>query len=234
MGQNDTATVYNSLERLAKNRGYLLHTLADGNPSLLQVQQFVGLVNKAPIEAAISREFSEDAQDRYSEYHTMAQSFAESDEDDEAVTVTRRFDGVTDPTVTLHRPLVVVADNASDYESLTRRATWERNIRAGRSEHYSATFDGCLDENGFTWTPGDHHRVVDPEFGVDAEMVVVSARVSSRDKELQTEVSFARPESYSLLQYPNSVLNLVTKTGRPKTKKAKVPFGQQGDKKGNK
>lgn len=227
-------SVYNALERLTKNRGYLLHTLADGNPSLLQLQRFVGLVGAAPIDDAISREFIEDAQDRFSDYRTMAQSFSESDEDDETITVTRSVEGIVDETVKLHRPLNVVADSASDYASLRKRATWERNIRAGRSEHYSAVFDGVLDENGFTWTPGDHHRVVDAEFGLDAEMVVVEAKINSSNRELTTAVSFARPEAYSLLEYPQSILNVVTKKGRPKVKKSKVPFGQSGNKKGNK
>lgn len=221
-------SVYNALERLVKNRGYLLHTLADGNPSMLQLQQFVGLVNHAPIETAIEREFNEDHQDRFSEYHSMSQSFGEA-EDGDAVTVYRRFDGLVDPGMRRYRPLLVVADSATDKAGLERRATWERNIRAGRSQRYKAVFPDILDENGFTWTPGDHHRIVDPELGVDAEMVVVEARIDVTDKDLRTTVEFARPQAYSLLEFPDSVLNRVTKKGRPKVKKARVPFQQRGE-----
>ncbi len=221
-------SVYNALERLVKNRGYLLHTLADGNVSMMQLQQFVGVVGQAPINTAIERSFDEDYQDRYSEYHTMSQSYGE-DEDGDAVTVHRTFDGVVDEGVRRYRPLKVVADSATDRDGLERRAKWERNIRAGRSERYEATFPDILDERGFTWTPGDRHHVVDEAFGLDAEMVVVEARIEVEDKKVETTVQFARPEAYSLLEFPDTILNVVTKKGRPKVKKARVPFPQKGN-----
>jgi len=178
-------------------------------------------VNSAPVETAIEREYSEDFQDRYSEYHAMAQSFGQS-EDGSDVTVTRRFDGIVDGGINRYRPLVVVADCATDKPGLERRARWERNVRAGRSYHCRYVFPDILDENGFTWTPGDHHHILDPEFGVDSEMVVTSAEISVSDRELKTSVEFVRPEAYSLLDFPDAILNVVTKKGRPKVKKGRI------------
>jgi prophage tail gpP-like protein len=214
-------TVQAALDRLAKNRGYLCHTLADGNLGWMRLDTFVGVVGEAPIGEAITREVNEDFQERYSDYYLRAQSFAEA-ADGDTITVKKKYDGTTDAGVTAHRPLVVVADSAATYAQLKQRADWERNVRAGRSLRYRATFPGILDERGFPWSPGDHHKVRDTALGVDETLLVVSTQISVNDSELATDVEFARPESFSLLEFPPSILNQVTKKGRPKVKKTRI------------
>jgi prophage tail gpP-like protein len=215
-------SVQSALDRLCKNRGYLLHTTADGNVGMIQLLSFVGVVGKVPVNESIEREYFEDEQDRFSEYLLRSQASAESDEDDSTTTVLRKVDGVTDPEVARHRPLVVVADSNANRAELERRAKWERNVRAGRSLRVRYKFPGVLDERGFTWTPGDHHLVQDEALGIDEELLLTSATIDVSDKSLTTEVEFTRPQAYSLLDWPDSILNVVTKQGRPKVKKARI------------
>ena len=214
-------TVQAALDRLAKNRGYLCHTLPDGNLGWMRLDAFIGVVADVPVADAISREVHEDGQERFSEYHLRAQSFGEG-ADGEATTIKKKYDGVTDTGVPLHRPLVVVADSAATHAQLKQRAEWERNVRAGRAVRYRASFPGILDARGFPWSPGDLHNIRDAALGVDERMLVVSAQISVSDNELITEVDFARPESFSLLEYPDDILNRVTKKGRPKVKKSRT------------
>jgi len=218
-------SVHDALDRLVKNRGFLCHTFADGNVGMLQLASFVGVVGTLPVDEAIDREYSEDIQDRFSEYRLRSQTHGDNDKGD-PVTVTRKVDGTKDPEVKRYRPLVIVADSASDRKQLERRAKWERNVRAGRAIRVSYTMPGVLDERGFPFTPGDHHRVRDDALGVDEELLLVSATVDVSERELTTKIELTRPQAFSLLEWPDEILNPVTKRGRPKAKRRK-PIDQQ-------
>src|SRR6185295_17166207 len=82
-------SVHDALDRLVKNRGFLCHTLADGNVGMLQLLQFVGDVYHLPVDEAIDRDFSEDMQERFSEYRLRSQTSAVATNGD-PVTVTRK------------------------------------------------------------------------------------------------------------------------------------------------
>jgi prophage tail gpP-like protein len=219
-------SVHDALDRLVKNRGYLACTAADGTVTLMQLLTFVGDVFPLPVDEAIDREYSEDIQDRFSEYRLRSQTAGDDDKGD-PITVTRKVDGTMDPEVKRHRPLVIVADAASgDRKQLERRAKWERNVRAGRAIRVSYTMPGVLDERGFTWTPGDHHHVKDDALGIDEELLLVSAAIEVNERQLATKIELTRPQAFSLLEWPDSILNPVTKVGRPKAKRVK-PIDQQ-------
>lgn len=221
-------SVHDALDRLTKNRGYLCHTLADGNVGFFRLDPFVGVIGQVPVEEAIEREYYEDDQDRFSEYRLRSQSYGESDEDGAEITILRKWDAEKDEGVTRHRPLVVVADSSSNLVELRKRATWERNVRAGRSVRVRYTFPGILDERGFAWTPGDQHHVRDLALGVDEDLLLVDAEIQVDERKLQTRLEFTRPESFTLLEWPSDVLNKVTKRGRPLVKKAPVIDQQRG------
>lgn len=213
-------SVHDALDRLTKNRGYLPHTLADGNVGFMRVLDFVGAIGDAPIDDALDRELSEDVQDVFSQYKLRSQSCGE-DKAGDPITVLRKFDGGVDSEIP-HRPLVLVADADSNRDDLEKRAKWEQNVRLGRSIQLKYTFLGVLDERGFPWAPGDHHHVRDDALGIDETMLVSSAKISVDDRRLTTQVEFTRPEAFSLLTWPDTILNRVTKKGRPKVKKSRT------------
>lgn len=219
-------SVHDALDRLVKNRGYLCHTLASGDVGMLQLVSFSGNAYNLPVGEAIEREYSEDIQDRFSEYRLRSQTAATAENGD-AVTVTRKVDGITDPEVKRYRPLVVVADSASDRTQLEKRGKWERNVRAGRAIRVQYTMPGVLDELGMPWTPGVHHRVKDEALGIDEELLLVSATIDVNNHELTTQIELTRPQAFSLLEWPDEALNPVTKAGRPKVKRTRKPVQQR-------
>lgn len=133
----------------------------------------------------------------------------------------RKFDG---PAVTgmRHRPMVIVADSASDRTQLEKRALWEQNVRYGRSVRVRYTMPGVLDPDGFPWAPGKQYHVKDDMLGVEETLLCVRASIRSTKDELDTELELTRPESFSLLEWPDSLLNLVTQRGRPRVKQARI------------
>lgn len=213
-------TVYDALDRLVRNRGYLLSTNPDGNISLIQLQQFIGTVPDLPVADASSRYLSEDDQDVHSQYLLRSQSF-DTDDTGSDITIRRKFDGPA-ATGLRHRPIVIVADSASDRAALEKRAAWEQNVRYGRSVRVRYTMPGVLDPEGFPWAPGKQYHVKDDMLGVEETLLCVRASIRSTKDELDTELELTRPESFSLLEWPDSLLNLVTQRGRPRVKQARI------------
>jgi prophage tail gpP-like protein len=219
-------SVYDALERLVRNRGYLLTTHPDGNVGLVRLLDFVGSVVDVPVADAISRELSEDAQDVHSQYLLRSQSYG-ADEFGLDVTIRRTFDGQP-VTGMRHRPMVLFADSASSREELAKRAAWEQNVRYGRSVRVRYSLPGVLDPRGLPWAPATQYFVNDPVLGVEERLLCVRANVHVDNGDLMTDIELTRPEAFSLLEWPDDVLNLVTKLGRPKVKRAPIKKQQKG------
>lgn len=219
-------TVYDALDRLVRNRGFLLFTHPDGNVGLIRLLDFIGVVADAPVAQALSRELEEDQQQVHNQYFLRSQSFT-SDDTGADISIRRKFDG---PAVTgmRYRPLVIFADAASDRAQLEKRALWEQSVRYGRSLRVRYTFPGVLDPNGFPWAPGNHYHVRDQALGVEETLLCCAARLHVTAEDLTTDVEFTRPEAFSLLEWPDDILNLVTKRGRPRVKQARVRDQQRG------
>lgn len=219
-------TVYDALDRLVRNRGFLPVTNPDGNISMVRLEEFVGVTVDLPVADTVSRELVEDQQNTHSQYLLRSQSFA-ADEFGTDVTVHRKFDSQA-VTGMRHRPLVLVADCASDLDTLKRRAQWEQNVRYGRSVQLRYVMPGILDPRGLPWQPGAQYYVRDQLLGVEERLLCVSAVITVKDGTLETAVSLTRPEAFSLLEWPDEILNLVTRRGRPRVKQARVKPQQQG------
>ena len=219
-------SAYDSLDRLVRNRGYLLFTHPDGNVGLIRLLDFIGVVADLPVAEALTRELEEDQSQVHSQYLLRSQSYG-TDEFGTDVTVKRRFDGVR-VTGMRYRPLVIVADSAADRPQLQRRALWEQSVRYGRSLRVRYTLPGVLDPAGLPYSPGNHYHVRDEALGIEETLLCCAARIHVSQQELITDVEFTRPEAFSLLDWPDDVLNLVTKRGRPRVKQARVRDQQKG------
>lgn len=75
-----------------------------------------------------------------------------------------------------YRPLVVIAQKQKVKEDLGKRATWERNVRSGRSNRYRCTVPGWTWDKAGTqlWQPNMLARVNDDWCDVDGQLLVVS------------------------------------------------------------
>ena len=109
---------------------------------------------------------------------------------------------VRDAAVSRYRPLRVHVE-AHDRVSAKTRATLDRNVRAGQSESISVTVDGWAMDRGVAWRPNTLVRFKNPVLGVDATMLVVTARFRfGANEPKETELQLARPEAFDLVDYP--------------------------------
>lgn len=205
-------SVHSALDRLCKVRALLPITSAQGQVELLQVG--TGNVLDFPLDSAIERMYEEDDSERFSAYLLRATGVG---------SVAEAYVQATymDPGVARFRPLVVIGDSPSNTAQAKTRATWEANVRAGRSERVRFVMRGLTDGRGLTYVPGRLYAVRDPVLGVDETLVVARAVARVGEKEAVTELEFARPDAYTTLAYPSKLLVLQSKTGIRRVKKTK-------------
>lgn len=194
-------TVQEAIARLCEEAALLPVTHADGSIELVRGDFPRAKTIVFPTDEAIQRRVSTNDQQRHSNYYAIGQS--RGDKNRAGLAVVRQKEGIADTDVTRHRPLVVVVERAvNQAEQLRARATWERNMRAGRSMRYLATVMGVLSPNGQPWTPGWRIEVEDAPMGVDDSLILVRTEVRASATELITELEMTFPEAYSALEIP--------------------------------
>lgn len=136
--------------------------------------------------------------ERFSEYRFRGQTRTTDDAyGTDALHIGQR---VSDLGVTRLRRLVVQAQT-DRREDIGRRAILERNARAGRSERLTYEVAGWTCAEGL-WRPNTRVRVVDDQFEVDAELLIVGVTHVFDDRRYRTTLELTRPEAFSELAYP--------------------------------
>ena len=105
----------------------------------------------------------------------------------------------TDPGVTRHRPLIVIAEESADAAGLTRRAVWEAAVRRGRSSRAVVTVQGWSHPGG-VWAPNRRVLVRAPWLQLDAELLIVSVHLLRDASGTRTEIEVCPPEGLTPLQ----------------------------------
>lgn len=211
----ESESAADAIDRLSKQLSLLPISGADGMLELMRADIPRGKLLTLPVNDAIERKIVHQDQDRYSNYYAIGQSRGNKNRTGEAV-ISLKYH-IADEGVERYRPLVMVVDHAVQQTAqLKARATWERNVRAGRAMRYVALFMGVLAPDGKPYTPGTHFVVQDEAFGVDDTLVLVSANIRANGSELVTEVELTYPQAYSILTYPpKKKLNPKPKKPRP-------------------
>lgn len=216
-------TVFECLDRAARMKALLLTSDALGNLVITRagtLRSDYALVEGQNIKAARA-EFSQ--KERFSRYQIKGQGRLGADGEQEHAAVTGV---ITDPAITRHRPLIVLAESHSNNTTLRDRAEWERNVRRGRGARGSITVQGWADLGGALWQPNTLIPVTSPLLWLkDAEPLLIVGCSYSLDEQggTLTELAIARPESFQLLEgVAQSKLfgKLKTKEQREKREKA--------------
>lgn len=192
-------TVFECLERAARLKAVLLTSNPAGDLVITRAGRNrldVALVEGKNIKAARA-EFS--WKDRFSSYQVKGQGRLGADGESVHSAPSGK---VTDPIITRHRPLIVLAEAHSSNATLRDRAEWERNVRRGRSARGSITVQGWRRPDGGTWQPNDLVTVTSPLLWLDnAEMLIVGCTYTLDEQNgTLTELAIAKPEAFQLLE----------------------------------
>jgi len=104
-----------------------------------------------------------------------------------------------------YRPYVVIRRAGEGHKYLEKRATWERNRRAGQSDRVVVATSGFRNAEGF-WQPNVLAHVTDPWVQLDnEELLITAARYrfgpGVSDSGYVTELELTHPEAFSMEPY---------------------------------
>ena len=193
---HDGESVYEALERACRMRGVLMMTNADGELVFANIgartSSTVIEYGVNVIRGARTGGFSE----RFSKYIVKAQTVG--DDDTNGTSASTPSITVTDSAISRYRPLIVQSECLSAGAGLQKRATWERNVRAGRSRRLQYTLDGWNDDAGNLWEPNTLVAVKDPRLEVDATLLITSVRLTRDADGTNTTLELCDPKAMTV------------------------------------
>jgi len=190
-------TVFESLERLARQRGVFLQENARGQLVISTASnERIGtaLIQGKNFKAG-SATFS--LRDRYSQYICKGQAVGSdwSTPDQNA----SPSEQAKDVNVSRYRPLIILGETPSDNAKLKDRALWEAAVRMGRSSRPVLTFAPGWRHQGGLWLPNQLVPCQVPYFQLDGDMLIASCSWSKDASGSRTEIELVRPEAFELI-----------------------------------
>lgn len=187
-------TCFEAIDRVCRSRGILPSTTPEG----FLLLQKAGVSDRtvdvsSDLAATRSLEYSEE--NRFSEYFVYGQHPGEEKFRGDKILnqAGRDFDGI----VARNRPTVILAESPASKEDLDRQATWERNVRMGRSEVVRYRVAGILAPDGDPWEPGMLARLQDDVIRVHSTLLVKSVSHTWDANGQWTDLELTRPEAYT-------------------------------------
>lgn len=101
-----------------------------------------------------------------------------------------------------YRPLVILAEDATDKANALRRAKWEANVRAARSQQLTITVQGWRQADGTLWHPNNRVRVVDDWLGISDSFLIAEVSFSKSDGGTTTDLRLMPPAAFDRLLEP--------------------------------
>jgi len=196
----DGETVGAALERLCRHRGLL--RVADGIGGLALTRAGTSRAPAAIVLGQNALEASGEFDDsqRFSQYRVKGQHPMVDLQAAEQVVSPSAI--VRDRGMGRHRPLTVIAEEPGSEDQYATRATWEANMRYGKSRRASYTLAGWS-AAGVLWRPNAIVHVRDPFVGIDEDMLIVGVDFSLDEQGSRTQISVARKEAFDLRPMPD-------------------------------
>jgi len=191
---------FECLERLARAKAVLLVSDARGGLVITRSGQG-GRIGTSLVlgENILQGSVELSYKDRHDEYIVKGQT-AESDALFGAST---RLKGTAkDPMVKRRRPLIIIAEDQAEGETLSRRALWEANVRRGRSAQLVIKVQGWgypAAGGAKLWQPNTIVHVRDPWLRTDAEMLIKEAAYILDESGSLTELRLTLPQAFDLV-----------------------------------
>ncbi len=193
-------TVFEVLETAARIRAVLL--VSDGQGGLVIARAGAWRVpDKLVLGKNIKRgQFNNGYKERFSSIKVKGQQISA---DGWGVGDTGVSATVTDAGVKRHRPLVIIAEDDIDRAGAKKRATWQRNVSAGRSRQATYTVQGWRHAGHELWQPNQLIEVEDSYANLGGGMLITSVTFLLDDKNgFTTELNMMPPEAFDLIELP--------------------------------
>lgn len=199
-GLEQGETVHEALERAARMRGVRLASTPAGDLLITRVgaRRSSTVIERGVNVLSAVRTWS--VGDRFHRYTVLGQSQGSDEWSGEAAAQLKAE--ATDDGARRARTLVLLAEGQEpNLDELTKRATWERNVRAGRAMRLRYRLAGWESAEGI-WRANTLVRVVDSWFGVDRELVIAGVQFEKNDQGDTTTLELVEPKALSVEPLP--------------------------------
>lgn len=159
---------------VSDGKGGLVLTRAKDGESVAELAEGVNILSA-------NGEFG--MKERHSRYIVKGQDVGSDDDSETPETHTQVKAEALDDQVLRYRPLIVLAESRGPHATYKDRATWERNVRRGRSSVATVVAQGWRNlASGQLWQPNTMVHLVSPWLGVDAYLLVVAVTFTLDDE----------------------------------------------------
>lgn len=195
-------TVHECLERAARVRNLLLTTSPTGD---------LVLTRSGRVRTSTALEYGRNVKsggrsgswkERFSKY--VVKSQGSGSDDFNAASSSQQSAEISDQAVTRYRPLIILAEDSVTGQAVSDRATWERNIRAGRSQRVRYQVMGWSHEGGL-WEPNMLVHVIDPVVMVDAELLLVTVSLVKDEQGTRADLELTGKDAFDIQPLPAPV-----------------------------
>lgn len=195
-------TVFELLERLARQRGVLLTSNNTGNLVITRA------ANKAKNtvltvlkdgENIIQASVSNSNRDRYSLYIGKGQSAGSDGLFGAAANEPSAM--VNDIHIRRYRPLIVFGEDNATIDSLTKRVTWQRNVNYGRGTNVQITV-AAWRQNTMLWQPNELVKIDSGLLGINDIRLISNVNYTLDDSGTKTTLTLKNREAFDVLDIP--------------------------------
>lgn len=187
-------TVFEALERGAKERELLLQSTTHGN--LLITKRSSSRSSTELIEGVnvMSASASFDNTQRFSEYIIKGQSTGLLGDAKDA---TQNQGTATDEGITRYRPTIIIAENAVDNDGAQKRAQFEATFKSAKASQVSLTVRGWNQKDGSLWKVNQLVQVDCRSIGIKARMLVQKVKFSqAKGQGQKVEMELIRKDAF--------------------------------------
>jgi prophage tail gpP-like protein len=195
-------SAYEAIERACRQRGVIAITDRAGNLKLssvsksLLVDSWDSLIYGENIKS-IDESYSHS--DRYSQYIVKSQDSGDGNPWDDAII--QKIGTANDSIIKRYRPLLIINEAKGSSKTVKARASWEAQIRAGRSLSYDVSVVGfrqkSLGSNQPLWEIGEKVNLIHDQWGINESKLIRDITCSFSDSGSITKMNLVNPNTYS-------------------------------------
>lgn len=186
-------TIFEALERAAKERQLLLLSSTHGN--LIIDRKGNTRASSEIIEGTnlISASVEFDNMERFSEYHVKGQTTGLIGTEKDA----SQNKGVAyDKGIKRYRPTLIIAENSVDNDGAQKRAEFESTFRAAKASRVSAVVQGWKQRDGKLWATNQTVHIDSRSLGLKQDMLINRVKFDQSDNGRRVELELIRRDAF--------------------------------------
>lgn len=200
-GLENSETVFETLERLARQRGVLLTSDGLGNLVMTRAgnERLSATLKEGVNIKSASATFSH--RDRHSVY--IGKGSHAGNGELFGVTANEPTSEIQDNNIKRYRPLIIHAEDNATVASLKKRIAWQKNVNYGRGTSVNVTVVGWQNK-GVLWRINKSIKIESPSIDVNHELLISNVNYVLDRNGTVTTLTLKHASAYDVLDIPEA------------------------------